>query len=176
MEIACTEQDSRIVECSHVELKPTNILSINASFVPFSDHNQSPRNMYQCQMGKQTMGTPCHAFPHRADNKLYRIQNPQLPLVQNETQPMYHTQDYPSGANSVVAVISYTGYDMEDACIVSKGSFERGFGHASVYAVYVVDLNEFRSMCCMVYLFESCLIVNSNVSYYVHRVVFCSQG
>ena len=21
--------------------------------------------MYQCQMGKQTMGTPCHAFPHR---------------------------------------------------------------------------------------------------------------
>ena len=34
------------------------MLSIVASLTPFSDYNQSPRNMYQCQMGKQTMGTP----------------------------------------------------------------------------------------------------------------------
>ena len=36
--------------------------------------------MYQCQMGKQTMGTPAHAMKHRSDNKLYRIQNPQVGL------------------------------------------------------------------------------------------------
>jgi hypothetical protein len=46
------------------------MLSLAASLTPFSDLNQSPRNMYQCQMGKQTMGTPMHAFPHRADNKV----------------------------------------------------------------------------------------------------------
>ena len=34
------------------------MLSIVASLTPFSDYNQSPRNMYQCQMAKQTMGTP----------------------------------------------------------------------------------------------------------------------
>jgi DNA-directed RNA polymerase I subunit RPA2 len=34
------------------------MLSDIANFTPFSDFNQSPRNMYQCQMGKQTMGTP----------------------------------------------------------------------------------------------------------------------
>ena len=34
------------------------MLSIVASMTPFSDYNQSPRNMYQCQMAKQTMGTP----------------------------------------------------------------------------------------------------------------------
>ena len=34
------------------------MLSVVASLTPFSDYNQSPRNMYQCQMGKQTMGTP----------------------------------------------------------------------------------------------------------------------
>ena len=43
---------------SHTEPGPGAMLSIVASMTPFSDYNQSPRNMYQCQMAKQTMGTP----------------------------------------------------------------------------------------------------------------------
>jgi DNA-directed RNA polymerase beta subunit len=50
--------------------------------------------------------------------------------------------DYPSGTNAVVAVISYTGYDMEDAMILNKSSYERGFGHGSVYKSFAYDLNE----------------------------------
>lgn len=42
----------------------------------------------------------------------------------------------------MVAVISYTGYDMEDAMILNKGSYERGFGHGSVYKSYLRELNE----------------------------------
>ena len=45
----------------------------------------------------------------------------------------YGLDEYPQGTNAVVAVISYTGYDMEDAMILNKSSFERGFGHGSVY-------------------------------------------
>lgn len=41
--------------------------------------------------------------------------------------------EYPSGTNAVVAVISYTGYDMEDAMILNKSAYERGLAHASVY-------------------------------------------
>jgi len=98
--------------------------------------------MYQCQMGKQTMGTPAHALKHRADNKLYRIQNPQAPIVQNQTQRDYQLDEYPQGTNAVVAVISYTGYDMEDAMIINKGAFERGFGHGSIYKTSIIDLDE----------------------------------
>lgn len=59
---------------THAELHAMAMLSIVASMTPYSDYNQSPRNMYQCQMAKQTMGTPVQALGHRTDTKLYRIQ------------------------------------------------------------------------------------------------------
>jgi DNA-directed RNA polymerase I subunit RPA2 len=93
-------------------------------------------------MAKQTMGTPYHNFPYRFDNKSYRIQNPQLPLVKCATYDDYGFSDYPSGSNAVVAVISYTGYDMEDAMILNKSSYERGFGHGCVYKSFSYELND----------------------------------
>ena len=75
--------------------------------------NQSPRNMYQCQMGKQTMGTPAHAIKHRNDNKLYRIQNPQAPLVQTSIHKKYCMDEYPQGTNAIVAVIYAFSYKAE---------------------------------------------------------------
>lgn len=91
------------------------------------------------------MGTPVHSFVHRTDSKLYRLQNPQAPIVQNFAHQEYGMDEYPSGANAVVAVIAYTGYDMEDACIINKSAYERGFGHASVYKVIEVDLMKDKS-------------------------------
>eukprot|EP01128_Nolandella_sp_AFSM9_P002490 TRINITY_DN12860_c0_g1_i1.p1 TRINITY_DN12860_c0_g1~~TRINITY_DN12860_c0_g1_i1.p1 ORF type:complete len:1162 (-),score=271.11 TRINITY_DN12860_c0_g1_i1:50-3343(-) len=126
---------------THVEISPTNILSITASLTPYSDNNQSPRNMYQCQMLKQTMGTPCHTWPFRGDNKMYRIQSPQSPIVKCQGHDDYHLDEYLTGTNAVVAVLSYTGYDMEDAMIINKSSFERGFGHGFVYKNEIVDLS-----------------------------------
>jgi len=95
-------------------------------------------------MGKQTMGTPYHSFPHRRDTKSYRIQTPQSPIVCNEAYARYQLDEYATGTNAVVAVISYTGYDMEDAMIINKSSFQRGFGHASVYTTTTFDLNDLR--------------------------------
>ena len=60
------------------------------------------------QMGKQTLGTPCHALAHRGDNKLYRIQTPQSPITRPVSHDLYQVDDYPLGTNAVVAVISYT--------------------------------------------------------------------
>ena len=41
-----------------------------------------------------------------------------------------------------MAVISYTGYDMEDAFILNKSAYERGFGHGCVYKSYIRELND----------------------------------
>lgn len=50
LEIACVEEDVRKGETTHIETSPANMLSLIASLTPFSDFNQSPRNMYQCQV------------------------------------------------------------------------------------------------------------------------------
>jgi DNA-directed RNA polymerase I subunit RPA2 len=52
----------------------------------------------------------------------------------------YGIDAYPTGTNAVVAVISYTGYDMEDAMIINKSAYERGFGHGTVYKTEFIDL------------------------------------
>ena len=109
------------------------MLSILATLTPFSDHNQSPRNMYQCQMSKQTMGTPCHAFHLCSDNRIYRLYTPQSPIIRPMSYFRNDMDSYAQGLNTIVAVISHTGYDMEDAIIINQCSADRGFAHGCVY-------------------------------------------
>ncbi|SCU80341.1 LAME_0B02674g1_1 [Lachancea meyersii CBS 8951] len=145
MNIAVTPQEIGNNIHTHVEFTPTNILSILANLTPFSDFNQSPRNMYQCQMGKQTMGTPGVALCHRSDNKLYRLQTGQTPIVKANLYDDYGMDNFPNGTNAVVAVISYTGYDMDDAMIINKSADERGFGYGTMYKTEKIDLSLNRS-------------------------------
>ena len=50
MDIACLNEDIVPGLTTHQEFDPTNILSVVANMTPFCDFNQSPRNMYQCQV------------------------------------------------------------------------------------------------------------------------------
>lgn len=89
-------------------------------------------------MLKQTMGTPYHNHPYRADNKTFKIMTPQKPMVRTETYSSNQCDLHPAGTNAVVAVITYTGYDMEDAMIINKSSYERGFGHGVIHKTKVI--------------------------------------
>lgn len=93
---------------THCELSKTAFMSNLAHLIPMPDCNQSPRNMYQCQMGKQTMGTPLHTWTTQAETKMYRLQTPASPLF----RPVHHDNigldNYAMGTNAIVAVISYT--------------------------------------------------------------------
>lgn len=145
MEIACQQQDLIKGVSTHIEFTPTNILSIVANMTPFSDYNQSPRNMYQCQMSKQAMGTPGTSLEYRTDNKIYQLQTGQTPIVRPPLYNAYGLDNYPNGMNAIVAIISYTGYDMDDAMIINKSAHEREFGHGTVYKTKVHHLDERES-------------------------------
>ena len=90
------------------------------------------------------MGTPSTALQHRTDNKLYRLQTGQSPVVRPALHNTYAMDSFPNGTNAVVAVISYTGYDMEDAMILNKSAHERGFAYGTVYKSQIVDLKDMR--------------------------------
>jgi len=142
MSIACREHEIEAGESTHVETDVKNILSIFANQTPFSDHNQSPRNMYQCQMAKQAMGTPGTSIRYRTDNKSYRLQTGQTPIVRPPLYNEYGLDNFPNGMNAVVAVISYTGYDMDDAMIINKSAHERGFGYGTMYKTKIIRLDD----------------------------------
>ena len=141
LNVACLPEDLT-PSSTHMEIDNVKILSLIAGLTPFSDYNQSPRNLYQCQMGKQTMALPYFNFPFRCDNKVYRILFPQMPIVKTKIYDEFGFDYYPSGTNAIVAVLAYTGYDMEDAMIINKSAYERGFAHGVVYKSKTKTLNE----------------------------------
>ena len=67
-------QDERNELTEYQELGANVILSELACMTPFSQMNAGARNIYQCQMAKQTFGVPSHTLTHRSDNKMYKLQ------------------------------------------------------------------------------------------------------
>lgn len=128
---------------THAEISSHSFMSEVASLTPFPDMNQGPRNIFQCQMAKQAMGTPCHRYETRFDSKVYRLTSPQVPITRNRCmQDPMGADLFPNGTNGIVAVISYTGYDMEDALILNQGSVNRGYAHGTIYANKRVNLDD----------------------------------
>lgn len=118
---------------THLEIEPFTLLGVCAGLVPYPHHNQSPRNTYQCAMGKQAMGTIGYNQKNRIDTLMYNLVYPHAPMVKTRTIEMINFDKLPAGQNAIVAVMSYSGYDIEDALILNKASIDRGYGRCLVY-------------------------------------------
>eukprot|EP00659_Diplonema_papillatum_P009622 gene9622-14937_t len=123
----------------YVELYTTSSLSLTASLIPFFEMNCSPRNLFQCGMAKQTMGSSFHSLAMRNDNKLYHTFACQAALLRTDNQHLFQMDDYPNGINVVLAVAAYTGFDMEDALLINKSSVERGLFLGYIYMGLIIE-------------------------------------
>lgn len=94
-------------ETTHVEIEPLTLLGVVAGLVPYPHHNQSPRNTYQCAMGKQAMGNIAFNQLNRMDTLLYLLVYPQRPLLTTKTIELSGYDRLGAGQNSTVAVMSY---------------------------------------------------------------------
>lgn len=57
---------------------------------------------------------------------MYLLAYPQKPMVKTKTIEMIDFEKLPAGQNATVAVMSYSGYDIEDALVLNKASLDRG--------------------------------------------------
>lgn len=130
---------------THLEIAPFTILGAVAGLIPYPHHNQSPRNTYQCAMGKQAMGALAYNQLERLDTLLYLIVYPQQPMVKTHTIELINYDRLPAGQNAIVAVMSYSGYDIEDALIVNKASLDRGFGRCIVMKKFSTTLRKYAN-------------------------------
>ena len=122
-----------IYRYSHCEIHPSTIFGILASCIPFPEHNQAPRNTYQCAMGKQAIGIYVTNYARRMDKTAYVLTYPHRPLVDTRLMQMIELAEIPSGAPLIVAIMSYTGYNQEDSVLVNQGAIDRGMFSATIY-------------------------------------------
>ncbi len=124
---------------THVEIWPQAILGVAAATIPYAEHNQSPRNTYQSAMVKQALGLYAANFLLRVDSRAHLLHYPQVPLVQTKPLGILGYNSRPAGQNMIVAVMSYTGYNMEDAVIMNLSSVERGLARSTFFRTYETE-------------------------------------
>jgi DNA-directed RNA polymerase subunit B len=128
---------------THLEVATYTILGICASTIPYAEHNQSPRNSYQAAMAKQALGIYATNFQQRVDSRSHILHYPQAPIAETALMETMGYKLRPSGQNYVVAVLSFEGYNMEDALVFNKASIERGLGRSTFFRIYEAECRQY---------------------------------
>lgn len=60
----------------------------------------------------------------------------QIPLVKSKYLNYLNKEEMPYGINAIVFIMSYTGYNVEDAILINKGSLDRGLFRTTYFTMY----------------------------------------
>jgi DNA-directed RNA polymerase II subunit RPB2 len=123
------------VKWDYAEIHPCVMLGICASITPFPDHSQAPRNIYGSAMMKQAIGLPHVNYLKRFDTNSHVLDYPQKKLVYTHVEKCTPVADMPSGINVIVAIMCYTGFNMEDSIIINQSAVDRGLFCSTSYKV-----------------------------------------
>ena len=121
---------------THMEIFPAAILGVTASLIPYPEHNQSPRNTYESAMAKQSLGFSTPTYDFNTSVREHMLTYPQRPIVSTRSSSLLNIDKRPSGQNAIVAVLSYEGYNIEDAIVMNRASIERGLCRSFFYRLY----------------------------------------
>lgn len=127
---------------THMEVEPLSLLGVVAGIIPYPHHNQSARNTFQSAMGKQAMGGIAYNQQIRTDTVLLLGAYPQRPLCRSKAMNLTNYEKLGAGINAMVCVMSYSGYDIEDAQIYNRSSLDRGYGRGIVLRKHEIELQK----------------------------------
>ena len=127
------KQDELTAEHTHLEISPLDIVGLTTAQVPFGNYNHGVRLSQGSKNQKQAIGFYIANFFNRMDMDVNILHYPQFPICHTLIHNTLGYDKHPSGQNIVVAVMSYQGYNMEDAVVLNKGSVDRGLGRSTYY-------------------------------------------
>jgi DNA-directed RNA polymerase subunit B' len=136
--VAFDEKELR-TEHTHLEITPMDMLGLATSLVPYANHSPSARINAGSKNQKQALGFYAANFLTRMDMDVNLLHSPQVPIVRTMMHDVYSDSLHPAGQNIIVAVMSYEGYNMEDAIILNKGSIDRGLGRSTYYRPSIAE-------------------------------------
>ena len=141
--LICLDAD-KITEKNYKYLEINGKLIFGAlpSIIPFMNHNPKTRNLFCMAQAKQSVGIFATNFNKRMDTMGHVLHYPQTPLVVTKISTDIKYNDMPGGANVVVAIATYTGYNQEDSVIINKAALDRGLFNSSYYRTYVEYIEE----------------------------------
>ena len=118
---------------THLEIHPSTILSVVSGNIPMCNHNAAARNVFHAAQSKQAIGIYATNFNKRFDTMSYVLHYPQRAIV-NTRIAQYTSSDYmANGFNTIVAIMTYSGFNQEDSIMINKAAINRGLNYLSYY-------------------------------------------
>ena len=122
---------------THLEIDPNTIFGATVCQIPFPGRNQSPRNMYQAAMGKQSVsGVPTTSFATRLDTHMHVLCHPTYPVCTTRYGRLDSVREMPGGETCLVAIMCDSGANQEDSLIMNEAAIKRGKFFSVKYHTY----------------------------------------
>ena len=121
---------------THIEIHPSLLLGVMGNLIIYPEHNPYARNAFSCGQSKQAVSVFHTNFQNRIDKMSVILNNGQVPLLKSRYLHLINEEKQPYGVNAIVAIMSYTGYNVEDAILINKGAVDRGIFRTTYYTSY----------------------------------------
>ena len=151
-ELECTKIISEINEeiisdesITHSEIDPSVILGVMANQVIFPSNNPYPRNAFSCGQSKQAVSMYHTNYQNRMDKTGLLLHYGQTPLIKSKYYERITNNKNPYGMNAIVAIMCYSGYNVEDAVIINGGSLKRGLFRTTYFSTYEAQTENKKS-------------------------------
>ena len=121
---------------THIEIHPSLMLGVMGNQVIFPENNQLPRDLFACGQARQAISLYHSNYPVRMDKTGIVLNNGQVPLVKSRYLKYINNEEHPCGENTIVAIMSFNGYNVEDSILFNEGSLKRGLFRTTYFSVY----------------------------------------
>ena len=121
---------------THCEIHPSTTYGVMCNLINYLEHNPASRNSFSCGQSKQACSLYSTNYQLRMDKTAVVLNNGQIPLVKSRYLQYINQEENPYGENAIVAIMCYTGYNVEDAVLINEGALQRGLFRTTYYTTY----------------------------------------